>query len=67
MPLVSPTPKPLPKSKGKDKTTPLNIKTSLWNIPKCPLLKTQEAAQVVSDALSQKQVLMRLTLITNHV
>jgi len=42
-------------SMEKDKTTPLNIKTSLWNIPKCPLLKTQEAAQVVSDALSQKQ------------
>jgi len=49
-PLVSPTPKPLPTSMGKDKTCPLNIKT-----PKCPSIKTLEAAQVVSDAISQKQ------------
>ena len=60
---MSPTAKPLPKSKGKDKTGPLNIKTSLWNIPKCPLLKTQEAAQVVSEAISQKQVLEKTDLV----
>lgn len=48
-PLLSPSPKPLPTSAGKDKTCPLSIKT-----PSCPSLKTQEAAQVVSDAISKQ-------------
>ena len=44
----------------KDKnTSPLNVQTlisSPTSLPKCPMLKTQEAAQVVSEALSHKQV-----------
>ena len=59
-PLVSPTAKPLPKTTmgQKDKNSPLNVQTLLSGpiSPKCPMLKTQEAAQVVSEALSHKQV-----------
>ena len=42
----------------KDKNSPLNVQTLLSGpiSPKCPMLKTQEAAQVVSEALSHKQV-----------
>ena len=42
----------------KDKNSPLNVQTLLSGpiSPKCPMLKTQEAAQVVSEALSLKQV-----------
>ena len=43
----------------KEKNSPLNVQTLISNpiiSPKCPMLRTQEAAQVVSEALSHKQV-----------
>jgi len=52
----------------KDKnTSPLNVQTlisSPTSLPKCPMLKTQEAAQVVSEALSHKQPFRTTPLVT---
>ncbi len=53
-----------PSAKKGNMTSPLSVQvvSPIWNSPaggpRCPMLKTQqEAAQVVSEALSQKQVI----------